>query len=209
MVYCEENLCAWIRQPANTWTNLAAIVVGIVIFFHYVMTGKRGSSWLVGLCGVCVGITSFLYHASFSFFFQVFDLASMFLLSAFLLAANLTRLTGRTRLFYPLFFIIFIATTGVLLLVRGQSGAILFVSELAVSIGMEIGLHQKGKKAPAYRWYFFALGAFGAALAVWILDFSRIWCVSSHHLINGHALWHVISAAALFFIYLFYRAGER
>lgn len=36
------------------------------------------------------------------------------------------------------------------------------------------------------------------------LDMSRTWCDPENHFVNGHSVWHLLSAVALFFIFLFY-----
>jgi hypothetical protein len=205
MRFCEENLCAWIRQPANAWTNLAYLAAGLFILLHLARHPRRGPFVILAPIAAAVGITSFLYHASGAFFFQVFDLASMFLFSAFLLAANITRLTDRPRLFYPLFVGVFAATLAALLLVRGQSGAVLFIIEVAAAISLEIALVLRHRPAPNYRPYLLALGFYAVAQFVWILDFTRLWCVPGNHLLPGHALWHLLNAPSFVFIYFFYR----
>ena len=30
--FCEQALCAWVREPGNTWSNLAFIVAALVMY---------------------------------------------------------------------------------------------------------------------------------------------------------------------------------
>jgi len=38
-----------------------------------------------------------------------------------------------------------------------------------------------------------------------MLDATRIWCDPSNHIYNGHALWHILTAIALFLYFQFYQ----
>jgi hypothetical protein len=40
------------------------------------------------------------------------------------------------------------------------------------------------------------------------LDLTRVWCDPDNHVLQGHALWHLLSAVAIAFVYRFY-AGLR
>ncbi len=42
------------------------------------------------------------------------------------------------------------------------------------------------------------------AFALWLLDEQKIWCNPDIHWINGHAVWHLLSAVGLYFLYRFY-----
>ena len=43
-----------------------------------------------------------------------------------------------------------------------------------------------------------------AAFVCSMLDQANVWCYPDSHLIQGHAVWHVITAVSFYFIYLFY-----
>ena len=49
-----------------------------------------------------------------------------------------------------------------------------------------------------------ALVLLGAAAAASAADVTRIACDPTNHWISGHAVWHVLSAAALYALFLFY-----
>jgi len=91
MKFCEENLCSWVTQPANAFSSLIYIILGIFLLFYY-KKEKNKALRIIPIVSILIGISSFLYHASFSFFLQVFDLASMFLISSFIIAFNLRRM---------------------------------------------------------------------------------------------------------------------
>ena len=89
--WCEENLCGWITTPANTWSNLAYLFVGILIIRE--CRGKPGDlRRMFGPITLFLGAASFLYHASYTWFFQFFDFVGMFLVIILMITLNLRRL---------------------------------------------------------------------------------------------------------------------
>ena len=41
-----------------------------------------------------------------------------------------------------------------------------------------------------------------------LLDVTRTWCDPAHPYLQGHAIWHVLSALCLFVLYFHYRQFE-
>ena len=39
-----------------------------------------------------------------------------------------------------------------------------------------------------------------------LLDVTRVWCDPANHWLQGHALWHLLSAASLYALFRFYAA---
>ena len=42
--------------------------------------------------------------------------------------------------------------------------------------------------------------------SIWMLDREGVAC-SPQSALQGHAMWHILTAASIFFIYLYYRSG--
>jgi hypothetical protein len=208
--FCEEYLAGWVHAPLNAWTNLAYVAAGIVILFLYLRRRNAGpgSSWLMAPIAALIGITSFLFHASGTYFFQVFDLSSMFLFTSYLMVTNIVRITGKKKLFVPLFIASMVVTITGTLILRQNLAGILFDLEIAVALVIEYLLRRRGFRAPSYRPLFLSLGLFLLAWIPWFLDFARVVCDPQNHLFQLHALWHFITAAALVFAFLFYRRIE-
>jgi hypothetical protein len=55
-----------------------------------------------------------------------------------------------------------------------------------------------------YLWTAFAILLLAAI--IWILDRTSVMC-SPSSIFQGHALWHLFTAASILFIYLYYRSG--
>jgi hypothetical protein len=89
--WCEQSLCAWIAEPANTWSNLAYVLAAAALF----ALARRESSRTLRFfapAALAVGLCSLVYHASVAFATQVLDFFGMYFYFLFLLALNLVRL---------------------------------------------------------------------------------------------------------------------
>ena len=55
------------------------------------------------------------------------------------------------------------------------------------------------------RWYLYGIALQVTAFAIWIADLTRTWC-NGNSLIQGHAVWHLLNAAAVWTAYRYYRS---
>jgi hypothetical protein len=203
MHFCEELTQGFLVQPANAVSNVGFVIVGL-----YLWRIVRGRSiyLLFPISAVLVGITSFLYHASWTFFFQVFDVSSMFMLSCLLLSFNAWRLKLLTERQLPY------ACAGILavsiasmIAIKGKSGEWIFAVEVAVVAASEAVLASRRAAAEyKYEHFLWALGTFLLAFGIWILDVKEIVCDPKNHFLQGHAVWHVLNAFVFYFLYRFY-----
>ncbi|NDG85398.1 MAG: hypothetical protein EBX52_10245, partial [Proteobacteria bacterium] len=92
--WCEEQLCSWIEEPANTWSNLGYILAGMVMWRMSAGLKSRPLRFY-GPAGILVGLFSFVYHASNAFALQLFDFLGMYLFLFLLIFVNLERLGHR------------------------------------------------------------------------------------------------------------------
>lgn len=209
MKFCEENLCSYIKQPANTWSNLAYIFVGIFLWFKIRKETNSSSLLLFSISAVLVGINSFLYHASFIFYTQVLDLTSMFLLSCLLIAFNLKRAgwiqEKKLNLIYLLSVLISLA---LLLLIKKKSGEYIFGIHIGIALFLELLIVLRKNIYPKYRNLQIAIGIFLISYIAWILDITGILCSPDNHFLQGHAAWHIINSFCFIYLYLFYKDCE-
>lgn len=202
MHFCEALTPGPLAQPANAVSSLAFDVVG---FYLLRLSTKKGVLLLFPISAILVGITSFLYHASWTFFFQVFDVSSMFMLSCLLLSFNAWRLCLVSRGRLPLVYLALLALSiAALVTLRGKSGEYLFGGEIAAVAVMEAVLASRRLGAD-YENFLKALGVFLAAYAIWLLDVHEIVCAPDNHFLQGHAAWHVLNAFCFYYLYRFYR----
>ncbi len=203
--WCEETLCSWVSEPANTWSNLAFIVTAVILF---VVTRKETSRterfWPVA--AFWVGMTSLAYHASVTFVLQVFDFFGMYFFFALVLLLNLIRLgvVAKASLFKLLWGAIIGLTVFTVVVaklnlpVQGIVG-VLLLGGLATEAAATL------KHRTQVRWFLGALFFIAIAAAFSASDVSRRWCDPSDHVFQGHAIWHVLNAVGIGLAYVHYR----
>jgi hypothetical protein len=209
MHFNEENLSGIIMQPFNTWTNLAFIAVSLLIFLIYGKTDIGKKIMLIPVAGIFIGISSFIYHAQFYFFFQVFDLSSMFLLASFLFSYNLLRLNIIKGISYHIcFFLLFMLLIAILLIIRDKIGELIFGGVLIISIILEM-VNFFMNKNTSYKNYIVAIVIFIVSYVIWQFDCRHIFIKPENHFFQGHGMWHILNAVSIFFLYVFYRQFEQ
>ncbi|HSI20311.1 MAG TPA: ceramidase domain-containing protein [Verrucomicrobiae bacterium] len=205
--FCEDNLGGWVAQPANSVSSLVISLAGLFILSR--KPRHAFSPWL-GWTAILTGLTSFAYHASFTFVGQLADLGSMFLLASFLIVAAL-RLSSSRKAYAILVLgtLIPLSLTAYFRTVADFNlGIPLFAVLLASAIYLEIQTIRREGSSLRY----FGLGflVFATGWLIWLLDFKQVWCSpTTFHLINGHSFWHAANAAALLFLDQHYRQLKR
>lgn len=202
MQFCEANLCSWITQPANTWSNLVYFVVAIYIWNH--SSGKnKPRSRLIAPIVFLIGLGSFLFHASATFFGQFFDLGFMFLFSSLIVSMNFKRLEWiKPKHELPLFYVLSFLGMGILYL-NHHSGIPYFTAEILIFIITEYKLSQSHAAASNYKELKIAVGFLILSQLSWQLDYRGIVCNENNHWLQGHALWHVLNSIAFVWFYKF------
>ena len=197
--FCENNLCGLITQPANTWSNFAYIFVGTYLLFKDKANGK-----ITGWIAILIGISSFLYHASFTFLMQYFDLSSMFLFSSFFLTANLCRSDFlKTKNRVKTMFLIVAVSMGLLYFFR-KTGIPIFSLQIIAAGILELYIFKNKNLSSNYKNILTALILFIVAFVIWLLDLFKIFCDKDNHIFQGHAIWHILTALSILFIHKFY-----
>jgi hypothetical protein len=203
--WCEETLCGWISEPANTWSNLAFVVAGV--FLWWVARGERSRTLrFFGPAAVLVGVSSFVYHMSITFVLQVFDFFGMYSYFVMLILLNLVRLgsVGAASFFRALWPTVGALTVLTVVLAKGHlpiQGIVAVL--LVVAVVTEVVATRK-QRTP-YGYFLLALGTIAVAAAFSASDVSRRWCDPHSHLLQGHAIWHVLNSVGIGFSYFHYR----
>ena len=218
--FCEEIRIGAIAQPANTWSSLSFVVMGLIILTTVTgngpSSGKPAANRLSGnltapavyaFSLLLVGLGSAFYHASLTFVGQFFDLMAMYLLITFVILYNLSR---RRRIPFPGFAVWFILINLLLayvLVVLPEIRRYLFGALVVVALALEFTLRRKKAIDIEIRFLRAALSALAVAFLIWILDITRIACNPTSWL-QGHALWHILSASAAGLLYFYYRSEK-
>jgi hypothetical protein len=205
--WCEEELCGWIVNPANTWSNLAYVALGL-----WMWRAARGRADLrrFGPASVAVGVFSFAYHASYTWALQLLDFVGMFLFCFLVVARNATRLGWIEGGREPRFFALGVAGASATVPVLFELGVAIQLTVaacIAAALAQEAALARRAA-SPARRSASYAAGLalLGLAGLASLLDVTRVACDPANHWLQGHALWHVLSALALLAFFRFYAA---
>ncbi|HXK25647.1 MAG TPA: ceramidase domain-containing protein [Myxococcota bacterium] len=203
--WCEAERCGWIVNPSDAWSNLLYLVLGVWMWREARQSGRADLARF-GPAGVAIGVFSFAYHASYTFALQFFDFVAMFLFSFTVLARNAVRLRWIAPAHETRFFVACVALFSALVPPLFRVGfpiQALVALGIAVALAQEWRLRRRDGASPAYRSYRLALLLLGAAALASLADVTRAWCDPTSWL-QGHALWHVLSALALASLFRFY-----
>ena len=141
---------------------------------------------------------------------QILDFFAMYVFCYLLITLNLRRLGVLAAGTWRRAFWLLVAGTTALtvaidfLLVPIQG--IVFLLILAIA-GSEAWLWRRDRSG-SHGLFLLALAFLTAGGVFSALDVTRTWCDPSHPFLQGHALWHVLSALCLFAAYFHYRQFE-
>jgi hypothetical protein len=198
-------------EPANAWSNLGYVAIGIALI--WLARGSRSAMLRAfGPAAIVVGVSSGVYHASYTFVLQILDFFAMYVLCYLLLAVNLRRLGALGPRSWIAAYAALVAGTTALTVAADFAGIriqwIVFALIVAI-VASELLLRARAAASPyAMRWFVLAIAAIAAGGVFSALDVTRTWCDPHHPFLQGHAIWHLLSAACLAFAYLHYRQFE-
>ena len=211
--FCETpRTGALVLQPSNSWSSFGFVIIGIWIALGNFRRADGPSSafadlpalWF-GLTSIVIGVGSFLLHATLTLWGQFFDVLGMYLTSAFLIAYAVHRwrgLNGSTAI--GLYLALCAVLIGFLIAIP-ETRRWLFAVVLIGGIILELSLARPKRPGIEVRWFIWGIALQATAFAIWILDLTGTWC-NSTDLVQGHAVWHLLNAAALYSNYLYYRS---
>jgi hypothetical protein len=222
--FCERLHVGVIRQPINTWSNLAFISVGVTVLAVAVRdftlaTPKRANPMrtnfvypiIYGAVTILIGLGSMLYHSSLAFVWQTVDVTSIYLLASFMLLYNLSRMRRMKGGVFAGAYLLANLVMGYTAIRWPVTRRYIVVFLILAVLVSEIIIYKK--RHPRTDLWFFRAALVSLALAgvCWILDIGRVFCLPDS-LLQAHALWHVFMAMTIGFVYFYYRsegANER
>lgn len=205
--WCEAQVCSVVVEPANTWSNLAYVLIGLLLWWRGRARGPRPNRLQVtfGQAELVVGVFSFAFHMSYSGLLQVLDFAAMFVFVGLTLSLNLVRLGWLSPERRPRVYVMtVIGFTGLVVALRFTSFPIQLVTPMLILATVVTEIRLRMKARAHYGWFFASLVTLVAAGALSALDASRVLCDPHDHVVQGHAMWHVLSALSLAFAWRFY-----
>ena len=223
IIFCEHLRNGTVRQPANTYSNLGFVLVGLLILS---MVGRdrntRNAGGVVasnlinnspiytivyGWAVVLVGLFSVFYHASMTFVGQWFDVMAMYLLATFILLYAFARAHKWTGTRFLTLYLVSNGVLGYLLVAVPVLRRYLFTLLIFAGTGAEVYARIRQRPQIQTKYMVWAALSLCLALGIWTLDLKGILC-SPHSLIQGHAFWHLLCATSGGFMYLYYRSEQ-
>lgn len=212
--FCEAAREGHVLQPANTFSNTGFVLAGLVIAWHARTVRLGGLATAYACLVVLLGPASAAMHATQSALGGHLDLLSMYLVASFAAAYASMRWWRRDRLFFWQLFSLMVAGCELVGLlgddvpVVQQSGNLAFAALLLVAVVVEVRIWRRSTGPRAdLRWGAAALAAILLAFAIWNATRTR-WC-DPDSLLQGHAVWHLLGAAAAYLLFRFWASEER
>lgn len=203
--FCEGIRSGFFAQPVNSWSSIAFIFAGIIVIG--LVGGRRWFGLLYGCTLIFIGASSFYYHASLTYLGQFLDVLATYLLITLIIMRALSlkwRWLKRWQVSLYLASNVVLAT--IMHLVPDVRRYLLALLLLAAVWSL----------FSAYRWKIWASDDRAAksalilvliAFFLWVMDNTRVWC-SPMNVIQGHALWHILTAIAAIVCYFSFQNRE-
>jgi hypothetical protein len=221
--FCEAFREGWVRQPANTWSNLGFVSVGLAIAAlpgrmrlrripapaANPMTATGFFPGLYATVVVLLGPGSMALHASMTAAGGRWDVLSMFVWVSFCIAYGAMRAARLGRAgFVALYGALVALLVAYLWGNTGFSSDVLFGLLIGSFFAAEVTVWLRCRELLQQRgWLAASAVSFGLAFAIWIpsrrLDGALC---DPHSLLQGHAVWHLLCALSTLFIFLYYRS---
>ena len=222
--FCEAARPGWVRQPANTWSNLGFVVAGLAVAWYAGDRSRLGVTLgahphlatAYAVLVVLLGPGSMAMHATQSDLGGHLDLLSIYLVSGSVLAYALMRLLGRGPGFLVVVFLLTVVAgmavhlRGGSVPVLGHAGNAAFGVEILAAFGVEVALFRRPAPAPRQDLWFgvASVATLVLAFAIWNTGMrGHPWC-HPDTLLQQHGVWHLLCAGSAYLIFRHY-AAER
>lgn len=211
--FCESLRDGAVRQPINAWSNSGFMLVALIIAYRIGRDGRTGTTGmratravpaLYAVLVALLGVGSMFLHASWTRWGGVIDVASMLIFATFLVAHGLARRSGPGQ--FGAVYVLVTAPTLTFYLVTLQRSTLLFAGLLAVFMLQEL---LSGRRVVAdRRWLAAGTGCFLLGFAVWLPSQNTGPLCCPTCLLQGHAIWHLLCAAATWCLFCYFRSEE-
>ncbi|MBY0386056.1 ceramidase domain-containing protein [bacterium] len=205
--WCEPTVCAWINEPANTWSNLLFLLVGLLLWRKI----KNSLVQSFGLIVFLMGSLSGVYHATNNLLTQHFDFLGIVLMSSFLLAFVSRRIRQRKQNAFDQYFWFFLSLNLLILLFLGvlklPLQLMMFINMIPVFLAEMYCIFVLKKTRKMY-FFFASFTVLIVAQVFSLIDLKRIYCEPSNMILHGHVIWHFLCAVSMGFVGLHIRENS-
>lgn len=196
--WCEPTSCAWINEPANTWSNLGFLFVGLLIAKKLQSLAHRLFGWIV----IVMGLLSAIYHATNNYLSQYFDFVGMALMTSYLLSFAAARVWTRHRVnFFAYYWFFFSANLLVLMCFDIMDLPIQLMLAISVVpiLALDLTAGYKEGRLKEYGWFVAAVITLILAQISAQIDLKRVYCQPENVWLHGHVIWHLLCALGMGF----------
>jgi hypothetical protein len=186
-----------LAQPVNAVSSLTFAVFGFIVLFSMRAQAKteRVNRLLIAILMISTGIGSVLFHGPQGPASHFLHDVTILLTMTAIVAMNLAGILEWTeRRVLTILLVVGIAVSVVLLIWPSATNVVAGIALIAL-VGQDIALHRSG--SVDRRWWIAALVAVALALLFFIAGRTGSPLCDSSSLFQGHALWHVLAATAL------------
>jgi Ceramidase len=219
--YCEfDHTDHLFRQKANTYSNLIYFFVGVFIILNTKYSSQKAEffnklqtfpalSICMGLCFIYLSFGSSLFHASLTYVGQRVDMNGTYSISIVLLAIGIFQVFSFENFnkYYLLCFIVS-ALLGFIFLAPLVSSSIVLPLLILSVLALKIITYFKFKKQHYLFLIFLSFMLIWVAIKIRTRDVEKINC-DPNAILQGHAIWHILTAASSFCSFAFFRFTKR
>jgi hypothetical protein len=210
LCFCEAIRDGVVRQPSNTLSSLAFVVVALLLLRE--RTGAAAGPapayrtvYITTL--IIIGLGSAFYHASLTLAGQFIDVMGMYFIGTFVALYAFGRLRHLEPRVVAVSYVLVNAGLAWILLVVPALRRYAFAVIILLGLVLEHAARNKSGNAAGLERLWYAAGWIAIGFVIWTLDITRVVC-SPHSLLQGHAVWHVLGAAASWQLFRYYRSGS-
>lgn len=194
---CEQFDTAWLLQPVNAVSSLGFSLVGLLIlrWAIRVQGQERIARVVFGTALIATGIGSFMFHGFDTAVAQFLHDVTFLALIVLLVTMNVSPVRGwRSATGWMVAALGVVTVSLVLLIAPDRTNIITIVATIAL-IGSDVLMEHRG--GIARRWWIASLAAMSVAIAAFVLGRTGAPLCDPDSIFQGHALWHLLSAAAI------------
>ena len=218
--YCEISTAPWFIEPINTWSNLGFVVIGLITAWQLmwgsfkdnvnVLTRSNFMSIFFSSLVIILGPASMVMHATFTHFGIELDLLSEYLICAFLVSYSTRRFFYMGTKYFVGIFLLIIAVCELLsrcsiqIPVLGGPANLLVAVFIILCVVIELLIVFVRRSKIQKRWGIISMITFVIAFVFWNLSKNGDLLCYPSSWFQGHALWHLLDALALYFLFRYY-----
>jgi hypothetical protein len=203
--FCEASRPGLIKQPANTWSNVAFILSGLCIGWLLMRgTFRRNNNSITqnvfygifyASLVVLLGPGSMAMHATTGDLGGFFDMLSMYLVASFTVAYAAERFFRLKPIHFIMIFAMILAICiwadgAPYHIVFDFFGDTIFLFFIILTVIIEAMNSYVRKMQHDIRWVLGALGSLIAAFVIWNISQTGTALCHPYSLVQGHAIWH-------------------